>query len=130
MKKAKSVVYEEAFDIKEKISEIIKALEMHHIKQEYIACLRSRNTKTNAIARCYALSKPFQIAFRLSPRYIIEVISEKFDKLNDNEKARILIHELLHIPKSFGGGFRHHDFVNTRAVEMLFRKYKNSVDKF
>ncbi len=125
----KKIIYEDAPDVKEMILEIIKVLGMFHIKEEYLGCIRSKNAKTNAIARCYALSRPFQVAFKLFPRYVIEVVSERFDKLSDDEKTKILIHELMHIPKSFGGGFRHHDFVNSKAVETLFKKYKNSSPK-
>jgi predicted metallopeptidase len=60
--------------------------------------------------------------------YVIEIISEKYEKLSDEEKTRTLIHELMHIPKSFGGGFRHHrPYVNRRAVEEQYKIFvKNS----
>jgi predicted metallopeptidase len=121
MKRGK-IVYEDALDVKERVLEIARKLNFGHIKPELIACIRSKNAKTNAIARCYALAKPFQIAFRLSPRYVIEVVAEKFDKLDEKEKTKVLLHELLHIPKSFGGGFRHHDYVNSKTVEKLYKK--------
>jgi len=123
MAKASRIVYEDAFDVKQKILEIIKKLNMDHLKPEFIGCIRSKNAKTKAIARCYALAKPFQVAFRLSPRYVIEVISEKFDKLDEKQKIKVLMHELLHIPKSFGGGFRHHDYVNSKTIEKFYKKY-------
>lgn len=123
---SKRITYENAYDIKDRVLEIIKELKLTHIKPEFVACIRSKNAKTNAIARCHALPKPFHIAFSLSPRYIIEVVSEKFDKLNEDEKTKILIHELLHIPKSFGGGFRHHEYVNDKNVEKLFEDYRKN----
>ena len=39
------------------------------------------------------------------------------------EKVKTLIHELMHIPKAFGGGFRHHDVVNRKNVENLYKRY-------
>ncbi|MEM2932756.1 MAG: putative metallopeptidase [Candidatus Pacearchaeota archaeon] len=129
MKRRKSIIYEEANDIKEKVKKIVEILGMEYIALDSLECIRSKNARTSAIARCYSLSKPLQIAFKLSPRYVIEVISEKFDKLDEDEKIKILIHELLHIPKSFGGGFRHHDFVNSKAVETLYKEYKSSSEK-
>ena len=55
---------------------------------------------------------------------MIEIITEKFEKLPEEEKTKTLIHELLHIPKSFGGGFRHHKpYVNRKIVERAYQEY-------
>ena len=57
--------------------------------------------------------------------YLIEIVSEKFDRLHPEEQTRTLIHELMHIPKSFGGGFRHHrPYVNRRTVDRMYKLYK------
>ena len=128
-RKIKQIKYEYAYDIKEKVIEIINALNFCHIKPEFIGCIRSYNSRSDAIARCHALGKPFQTAFQLSPRYVIEIISERFDKLPESEQIKVLIHELLHIPKSFGGGFRHHDFVTDKHVNKLFKKYKEGIKR-
>ncbi len=55
--------------------------------------------------------------------YLIEVISEKFDKLSQEKQTRVLIHELMHIPRAFGGGFIHHDKVHEKSVEKMYEKY-------
>ena len=55
--------------------------------------------------------------------YLIEVISEKFDKLPAEEQTKVIIHELMHIPKSFGGGFIHHDKVHEKSVEHVYNHY-------
>ena len=57
------------------------------------------------------------------PFYVIEVISEQFDKMDEEEQTKTLIHELMHIPKNFGGGFRHHDFVNRGNIEKMYKIY-------
>ena len=112
--------------LKEKISQIVSTLEMGHVDLPRVACFRSTGSQSRAIARCYALSKIWQSALNTKAYYIIEVISERFDKLPEEEKDKVLIHELMHIPKSFGGGFRQHDFVCRRNIELLHRQLRNS----
>ena len=115
--------YEEADDVKEIAEEIINKLKMNWVKRENMLYVRSYGSKSNAIARIHTLGKAWQIKFE--PHYLIEVISERFDKLGNDEKIKVIIHELLHIPKTFGGGFRHHkDWVTPRNVEKHFREFK------
>jgi predicted metallopeptidase len=59
---------------------------------------------------------------------VIDLISEKFYRQDREQQVKTLIHELLHIPHGFGGGFRHHKpYVNSRTVEEEFKKIKNSI---
>ncbi len=117
--------YREDPEIKANVLSIIKKLNMSHIDPKRVICIRSRGTKSKrVVARCHVLPRIMQEALKIKPHYVIEVISERFDKLSEEEKIKTLIHELLHIPKSFGGGFRHHDYVNRKTVEKLYRKYK------
>ena len=54
-------------------------------------------------------------------------MAEQYDQLSIDEKEKTLIHELLHIPRSFGGGFRHHkDWVTRRRVEELHKALRRS----
>ena len=56
-------------------------------------------------------------------RYVIELMSEKFDSQSHEDQVKTIIHELLHIPHNFGGGFRHHKpYVNKREVEAAYKK--------
>ncbi|MDN5366876.1 MAG: hypothetical protein PWQ11_287 [Candidatus Diapherotrites archaeon] len=66
----------------------------------------------------------FQLALNTKAHYVVEVIAERFDKLPEGEKEKVIIHELLHIPKSMGGGYRHHDYVSRRRVEELWRVWR------
>ena len=118
------IKYFPAEEIKSKVSEIAVKLNFSHVDLARLATFRSTGSKSRAIARCYALSKIWQQTLGTKAHYIIEVISERFDKLPEEDKEKVLIHELLHIPKTFGGGFRQHDFVCNRNVESLHRKLK------
>ncbi len=117
--------YEEARDIQEKVEKIIEKLNLSHIRINDISCIRSYGSKSrNCIARCHALNKVMQKALGRKGFYVLEFLSEKFDKLEEQEKIKTIIHELLHIPKSFGGGFKHHNYVTRRNVEKLYKKLK------
>lgn len=119
------IKYDEALDIKRIIEKLALALEMEHLKIDRIFCIRSRGSASRGIiARCHALPKIMQQCLLIRPAYIIEVISENFDKLSEDEKIKTLIHELLHIPKTFGGGFRHHNVITKARVERLYTKFK------
>jgi|SRR3989338_464610 len=121
------IKYEYAPEIKRRILNICSKLDFEHIDLNRVACFRSiGSTSDNTIARCHALSTIWQKTLNTKAHYIIEVLSEKFDKLPEDEKDKTLIHELMHIPKSFGGGFRHHDYVCDKNVNKLHMQYKNS----
>ena len=57
--------------------------------------------------------------------YVIEAINKRFDKMSPEDKIKTMIHELMHIPKSFGGGFIHHNIVNEKNVEQEYQRYIN-----
>ncbi|MEM3405831.1 MAG: putative metallopeptidase [Candidatus Pacearchaeota archaeon] len=118
--------YEIAIDLKERSLDIIKKLNLP-IKEEDFFCVRSYGSSTKrTIARCHGTSKVLQLALNINPVYVLEFLSERFDKLNEKEKIKIIIHELMHIPKNKGGGFRHHNFVNEKNVNKLYEKYINN----
>ncbi len=95
-----------------------------HIKLNRIKCFRSYgSTSRNTIARCHAMSKIMQLSLEMGAFYPIEFISENFDRLSEEDKIKVIIHELMHIPKSFGGGFRHHDFVCEKNINTNYKKY-------
>ena len=92
-----------------------------------VVCIRSVGSKSRrTLARCHSISRAVQTALEIKSHYVIEVISENFDRLPEEEKTKTLIHELMHIPKAFGGGFKGHRIVNRSSVENMYRRYKNS----
>lgn len=123
-KDSMGIQYHYANDIEIEIKRIAEKLGLDHLNFDLIKCVRSSGSKSRyTLARCHTMSRIFQKALGIKPHYIIEVISENFDKLPKEEQIKTLIHELLHIPKAMGGGFRHHDYVNTRTINELYNKY-------
>ena len=121
-----NIRYENAEDIKRKIELLIKILEMKHINPERVYCIRSHGSSSRGIiARCHALPKIMQQVLVIEPAYIIEIISETFDRQKEEEQVKTLIHELLHIPKTFGGGFLHHNVITRAKIDRLYNKFKN-----
>jgi predicted metallopeptidase len=118
------IKYETAEDIMARLVDIANAINMAHVRFSGVYAFRSRGSDSRGtIARCHALSKIWQKALGINAVYIIEVISERFDRMSREEQDKTLIHELMHIPKSFGGGFIHHNLVNEHNVNKLYRLY-------
>ena len=117
--------YELAPDIDDRVFDIVSRLKMEHINLARGSCIRSFGTNSKyVLARCHTLSKIFQKAMGIKAHYIIEVLSENFDNLDFEDQTRVIIHELMHIPQTFGGGFKQHPLVNKRTVEKMYQKYK------
>ncbi|MCL4418523.1 metallopeptidase [Patescibacteria group bacterium] len=122
--------WEEAKDIKTDIEKILKVIDLPHVDTSRIFCFRTYGSKSRSYARIWAMPKIFQRALEIEPAYVIEVLSRHFDKLSDNEKKKVLIHELLHIPKNFSGSLLPHRgrkrHLGTLANK-LFKEYLNSL---
>ena len=115
--------YIDAPDLRERMEEIVNLLEMEHISLERVECLRSFGSSTKrTIARCHTIGKLMQKAMKTKAFYAIEFL-ERFDKMSYEEQDKVIIHELMHIPKTFGGGFRNHDFVCDRNVDLMHEKF-------
>ncbi len=69
-----------------------------------------------------------QAAMNIKAFYALEFISERFNKLDSEEQLKVIIHELMHIPKTFGGGFKHHDHVTEKNVNLYYKTYKAKLD--
>ena len=121
--------YEFSPDLQE-IAEEISNLLFPHIIIERVKCFRSYGSSSKyTIARCHSLGKVMQKALDTKAHYVLEFISENFDKLDNEEKLKTIVHELMHIPKTFGGGFKHHDFVCEKNVSFFAKKFENLRNK-
>ncbi|MFH1827309.1 MAG: putative metallopeptidase [bacterium] len=117
--------YKIAKDISRQIKILIRSLSLKYIKTKNVHCIRSFDAKTRAYARIWGMAKIFSEVAGLEPHYIIEVNSNRFDKLPEREKMKTLIHELLHIPKTFSGALLSHKGkgrrINDAEVEKIIR---------
>jgi predicted metallopeptidase len=115
--------YEEAEDLQE-IAEEVSRMLFPHVVIERVKCFRSYGSSSRGtIARCHALGKLMQQAIGVKAYYALEFIHERFDKLSKEEQIKTIIHELMHIPKTFGGGFKHHDWVTEKNVNLHYKTY-------
>jgi predicted metallopeptidase len=121
---AMPIKYTEAPDAKRMVDEIAEALEFFHLVPQFVFCVRSQGSKSECtIARIHGLGKIWQDVLNLPSAYVIELISERYDGLSEAEKEKALIHELLHIPQGFSGGFRpHKGYIDRKTVEFLHKK--------
>jgi predicted metallopeptidase len=120
------IEYFDAPDIKKRILEIIEVLRFDHVDPGRVHCVRSRGSQAKkTIARIHGLGRIWQEALRMEPTYILEILHEQFDYYPREAQDRTLIHELMHIPQGFRGGFRHHgDHVTAENVETWCRRYR------
>ena len=114
-------------DIHRELTDIVSKLELGHIDPARLVCFRSTGSSSRARARIWSLPRVWQLALKIPAHYVIEVLAEKFDHLSIDDQKRVLIHELMHIPKSFSGALvPHHGrfhAIDHRTVEQLFRQY-------
>ncbi len=99
---------EDAGDIREMMLDLVTKLDMKHIDVERVYCVRSGGSTARAYARVWGLSRIFQITAGYKATYVIEVLTQHFDKLNYEAQRKVIIHELLHIPKTFSGALLSH----------------------
>ena len=126
-KQKKRISYEIASDIQARLIDIVRTLNLAYIDLDKVVCIRSRGSSASRIiARCHGMSKVLQIAMKIKAFYVLEFISERFDKLDDKEQEETIIHELMHIPKNFGGGFRHHGLVLEKNVKRMHERYRKA----
>jgi len=118
------MILSSAPDIAGRIEFLLKQLNMDRVVFARLHFFRSTGSTGRATARIWSLPKIWQTALNTPPGYCLEVISEKFDRLSPADQERVLIHELLHIPKFFSGGLVPHRSARHRS----FHHYRNEVE--
>lgn len=125
--------WKNAPDIHQRIKGIIKTLEMSYLHADRIICFRSHGSTSRARARIWSLPRVWQQALKIQAHYIVEVLDRHFDKLSVDDQNKVLIHELLHIPKNFSGSLVPHRTrygrLNDKVVQ-LFKLFKKDVHDY
>ncbi len=115
--------YARDYDLETAVRCMVRSLGLSHVDTSRVFVIRSWGSRSKAVARIYGMPSAWRFALGLRPMYLIEVLSERFDHLTAEEKAAVLVHELLHVPYTFSGGLRPHGkLVNGRAVRSLIRR--------
>ena len=131
--KRSDIEWFDAPEIKDDIFHILETLDLPHINGKSLTCYRTTGSVSRSYARIWSMPKIFQRALAIEPHYVIEVLSQYYDSLDHDEQIKVLIHELLHIPKNFSGALVPHK-TKTRSIghmtNTLFKEYKkrHSVD--
>jgi len=120
------IEYSQALDVKRLADEIVESLGLYHVVPQFVYCVRSRGSVSRrTIARIHGFGKIWQETLHFPASYVIEVISERYDKLSEEDRERTIIHELLHIPAGFAGGFRpHKGYIDRGTVDDMHRAFK------
>jgi len=117
---------EKAPDIQQILTFVLASNEFEHVNRHRIICMRSQGAKARAYARIWAMPLIWQKALEIQPFYVIEFLSEHFDHLKAEEKMKVVIHELMHIPKKFSGGLVPHacfgKVINEKEVEVIYER--------
>src|SRR3989338_6762738 len=117
--------YIEAPDLQKKMEDFSNVL-FPHVMTERVKCYRSYGSSTsNVYARCHALGKLMQLAVGAKAHYALEFLCPRFEKLKEEDQDKTIIHELMHIQKTFGGGFRQHDFVCEKNINLFYKTYQS-----
>ncbi len=119
-------------DIQKRINTLLRRIDLPHIDNKRVISMRSKGSTSRARARIWSFPRIWQLALKQKPHYVIEVLSEKFDNLSHDDQTRVLIHELMHIPKTFSGALLPHKGrgkrrIDHRSVEVLFKQYKEKL---
>ena len=119
------IQYEKAPDVESIANRIISVLSLKHIDSSRLHFYRSKGSKSRRVqARIHGMGRIWFDALGMNPHYIIEVISEEYDRLDQPEREKVVIHELMHIPVGFSGGFvPHKGHINKRSVEKMYQSY-------
>jgi predicted metallopeptidase len=130
-KKRPKYSYEVAPDVQAMLEDIVRLLpdDFAHVDTRRVVCYRSRGSTARIYARIWSLPGIWQAALGVEAHYVIEVV-ERFDREATAEKEKTILHELLHIPKTFSGALVPHNCfgrkINCEAEGRLHAKLERA----
>ena len=74
--------WEHASDVANDLKEILKRINMPHVDLKRVIAFRSYGSSSRARARIWSFPKIWQQALNLPAHYVLEVLSEKYDRLS------------------------------------------------
>ena len=123
--------HREAPDVQRDLTDLVGILKFDHVDPSRVHCRRSTGSTADIYARIWELPGMWQKALDVPAQYVIEVLTEHFDGLERDAQLKIIIHELLHIPKTFSGAVRNHsgqgERIDGHAVNRYFRQYQKAI---
>ena len=118
-----NLVFERAFGVEQEVEELVRVLGWDYIIPGQVRCVYSCHSSSRAIARIWSTPRIFSFAFGTNPLYVIELIKRKYDSLSFDDKKKVLIHELMHIPKTFSGALKPHVNMKKHLCKTVDNEY-------
>ncbi|MEM3671005.1 MAG: putative metallopeptidase [Thermoprotei archaeon] len=78
------------------------------IELKKVKFVRTSGSRSRSYARIFSVPKQLRTALNTGVAYVIEVNAEYFDRLDEKEKRKVVLHELCHIAKGTNGSLRGH----------------------
>lgn len=125
VKSYSSVNFLPALSINQRLSEIVNVLGFDHVDPKRVNCIFSVGTNGSLHARSWSFPRIWQQMLDLGPYYLIELIKDRFEELSTEYRDKLLIKELLFIPKTFSGALKNQK-VSMRVVNQLYDRFISS----
>jgi predicted metallopeptidase len=110
------------------LAEVVRILGLDYVKPERVFAVISVGSRTSAYARIWGTPRPLIEVGACKPTYVIELVAENIVKLDCKNIINVIVHELLHIPRTFSGGLRGHgDWSKYSNISRLAAKIPSSL---
>ncbi len=116
------MVFVRSPELEEALRTLVRLLGLNYVDASRVYGAVSRGSRSTAYARIWGLPSPFVRLGLCEPMYVVELVYENTVGLTCNKLLEVLVHELLHIPRSFSGGLRSHgEWSRTSKIRELVR---------
>jgi predicted metallopeptidase len=126
--------FKRAYNEEALVKDIADKLGWNYLNTEQIRCVFSKNSSAKRVlGRIWSTPRIFSEVFETKPLYVIELLEGRYTQLSEKDRVKVLIHELLHIPKTFSGALSPHKqmarTLNCKTVDSLYYEYLNRSGK-